>query len=135
MHSYVNVSVSHLLKCCNPQIRNRVLLPTLGGVAALGNYVFMESCNKDEKFMNMAEKANKNHSRGPEKLQRKAVAKDNGDSKHEVPVADRNFTRCCRMRMKMLLQDYFLCKSTSTGQNKECITVGTWVQKRKKQHN
>lgn len=67
----------------------------------------MESCNKDEEFTNVAEKANKNHAKGPEKLQRKAVAKDNGDSKHEVSVADRNLTRCCRMRIKMLLQDLF----------------------------
>lgn len=90
---------------CNPQTRNRVPLPTLGRVAALGNYVFMESCNKDEKFTNVAEKANKNHAKGPEKLQRKAAAKDNGDSKHKVYMADRDFTRCCRTRMKMLLQD------------------------------
>lgn len=98
------------MNCCNPQIRNRVLLPALGRVAASGNYIFMESCNKEEKFTNMAEKASKNHGQGPEKLQRKAVAKDNGDSKHEVSVADRNFTRCCRMRMKMLLHDLFSSK-------------------------
>lgn len=97
----------HLLLVSNPQMRNRVLLPTLARVAFIGNYVLMESCNKDEKFMNKAEKANKNHAKGPEKFQRKAVAKDNGDSKRKVSVADRNFTRCCGMRTKILLQDLF----------------------------
>lgn len=33
----------------------------------------MESCKKDDKLMNVAEKANKNHDEGPEKLQMKAV--------------------------------------------------------------
>lgn len=34
-----------------------------GRVAGLGNYIFMEGCNKDEKYINMAEKANKNHAK------------------------------------------------------------------------
>lgn len=95
------------MNCYNPQMRNRVLLPTLDRGAALGNYFIIKICNKDEKFTNMAKKANKNHAKGPEKLQRKAVAENNGDSKHRVCVADRNFTRCFRMRMKMLLRDLF----------------------------